>query len=200
MPTSVYITYNPNSEIERTLAVRLHTIGAVNGFITYLPDRYNSESSLDPASQQHIQISEWFVCFSTQRLSAIVKKEIEYALSVFPNPRNIIIVYSVPNGKNLQGTEGCTETFFDPRTQTVDQAVQEILQKIWEKKIEEQSNNSLQKHVQETNQPNNALLALLGIGVGFLALAALADDDTNTAKTKRTNKNAKPRKTTKAKK
>jgi len=36
---SVFITYNPKSEFERTLAFRLHTLGAVHGYKMYLPDR-----------------------------------------------------------------------------------------------------------------------------------------------------------------
>ena len=69
---TVFITYNPSSEVEQTLAVRLHTIGAVNGFKMLLPDRMYSEDVLDDETRHRIDSADWFILFLTQQISPIV--------------------------------------------------------------------------------------------------------------------------------
>jgi hypothetical protein len=111
---TIFITYNPNSEAEQTLAVRLHTIGAVNGFRMYLPDRFNSNTFLDIETKRRIEESGFFVVFSMSYLSDIVKQEIEYAYQVLQDKSKILVIYNKSLGKNLTGdvTHQFTDIYF----------------------------------------------------------------------------------------
>ena len=62
--TTIFISYNPDNGLEQTLASRLHTIGAVNGFRMYMPDRFNSNSQLDYETIRRINLSDYFIVFS----------------------------------------------------------------------------------------------------------------------------------------
>lgn len=180
---TIFISYNPNSPAEQTLAVRLHTIGAVNGFKMLLPDRFNSETYLDEETKQRIKQADFFVVFSTSPLSNIVKEEIEYAHSVLNNKSKIIVIYDSRKGKNLQGeiTNHFTSIYFNPLADSSDKVIQEIFKKVFEKQNEEihqqielegnaNIRKKLQKQKQEAQQLQNAILAVLGIGVGLMVL------------------------------
>jgi hypothetical protein len=79
MGKTIFITYNPGNQFEQTIAARLHTIGAVSGFRTYMPDRFNSETILDEETKRRINQSDYVVMFSLSPLSTIVKEEIDTA-------------------------------------------------------------------------------------------------------------------------
>ena len=64
LPT-IFISYNSNSEFEETLAIRLHTIGAVHGFNMYLPDRFNNKQGISLETQSRINLSDYYILFST---------------------------------------------------------------------------------------------------------------------------------------
>jgi len=61
MDDSMFITYNPKSELEQALAVRLYTIAAVNGLNVYLPERLGGRQ-LTQETIGRIRLSKWFVC------------------------------------------------------------------------------------------------------------------------------------------
>ena len=172
-PTTIFITYNPNAQVEQTLAIRLHTIGAVNGFKMHLPDRYNSSSTLDVETKRRIDESDWLVIFSTHALSKIVKQEIEYAFQRLHDKSKIIVIYNSASGKNLTGdiTANFTEIYFDPFKKTTDEVTREVLQTIF---MGEQTKQIV--ILEKQNQSKNELIALLGIGLGLFALSALTQD------------------------
>ena len=169
---TIFISYNPNSDFEQTLAVRLHTTGAINGFRMFLPDRYNSETVIDNETKNRISQSDWLIVFSTEELSEIVKQEIQYAGKVFKDKSKIIVIYNFEKGKNLNGkiTEYFTEIYFNPN----DDFDKIISEKIFPKiHIQERTKN--QTEIKEVKQQRNALLALLGIGVGLLLLGGSSE-------------------------
>lgn len=183
---TIFITYNPQSEAEQTLAVRLHTIGAVNGFRMYLPDRYNSTTFLDEETKRRIQESGFFVVFSLSRLSKIVKQEIEYAFQVLQDKSKILVIYNRHVGKNLIGemTDYFTEIFFDSYQETVDTVIHKIFTTVFEKKNEELQNQittehtmrkkkELEKQQEQEKKLQNGFLAFVGIGLGLLVLNEL---------------------------
>ena len=62
---SVFISYNPNSDIEQTLAVRLHTIGAVHGFTMLLPERFGFSKLPTNETKSRILSADYFILFSS---------------------------------------------------------------------------------------------------------------------------------------
>ncbi len=170
-PTTIFITYNPNSDFEQTLAVRLHTTGAVNGFRMFLPDRYNSDTIIDHETKARINQSDWLIIFSTEQLSNIVRQEIEYAWQVFKDKSKILVIYNFEKGKNLtiNITDNFTDIYFNPKTDDFDKIIsKKIIPHIHLKE-------KIEKENQELRQQRNALLAFLGIGVGLLLLGSSND-------------------------
>ncbi|MEQ8531774.1 MAG: hypothetical protein RIF36_17115 [Imperialibacter sp.] len=164
---SVFISYNPGVEFEETLAIRLHTIGAVHGFNMLLPDRSAFRGPLvSSETANRIRLADYFIIFSTSLLSDAVQKEIEVAFEHLHDKAKIIIVYDSKVGKNLQGGEMCTEIFIDSSKPT-QQILQTILNKI-------ESQNGSKKNPQP--QGNDVLGGILLAGLGLLLLGALLGD------------------------
>jgi len=80
--TTVFITYNPKSEIEEALAYRLQTIALLYyGIEVYLP--YRTYKGLTDGTTDRITTSDHFVYFhSTDKICKIVREEIDYAKKV----------------------------------------------------------------------------------------------------------------------
>ncbi len=178
----IFITYNPNISAEQVLAVRLHTIGAVNGFLTQLPDRYNSETILDDETKTRIKSSNYVILFSlSSKLSNIVKEEIEYAFSILQDRSKIIVIYN--QKKNLAGkmTDHFTEILYDPTAENAhNDVIKKILdtinikQQIEERKVIQKQQQQI-KALEATNSSNNALIAFLSIGLGLAILSNLSE-------------------------
>ncbi len=176
-PTTIFITYNPNSELEETLAARLHTVGAVNGFTMYLPDRFNSETKVSEETKARISRSNYFVIFSTNPLSNIVKEEIEHAFNYLQDKSKILVIYDKEKRKNIKGkiTKYFTPFYFDKFDNRQDKLLETIINTIAHKEknetIKRQKNQI--KSLKRKNDDSNALAAILGIGVGLLVLGAV---------------------------
>jgi hypothetical protein len=172
--TTIFITYNPDNGLEQTLASRLHTIGAVNGFRMYMPDRFNANNLLDSETIRRINLSDYFIVFSFGNLSNTVKQEIETAYAHLQDPTRIIVVYDRRKGKNLTGqiTEHFKAFDFDPAKQEVSDLVKEIISSINHRELLNQLNKE-----RKAKEDSQALNALLGIGLGLFALAALSKSD-----------------------
>jgi len=161
---TIFITYNPKADHEQTLAVRLHTIGAVNGFRMFLPDRYNSESMLDNETKRRIAESDYFIFFATKFPSKIVHEEINYFYDTFKDKSRIIVVYDSRNKKPIND-EHLTVFPFNPVTDNQTEFLNRIISSIRQKNI-----NIPQKN---DNQLFNAIGALLGIGLGLYVLDSI---------------------------
>lgn len=175
--TTIFITYNPDNGLEQTLASRLHTIGAVNGFRMYMPDRFNSNSQLDYETVRRINLSDYFILFSFGKLSEMVRQEIETAYSHLQDPSRIIVIYDRRKGKNLVGkiTTHFKAFDFDPIKDDSSELVQKVIASINHR----EQNVLHQQLVQERSKKENnqAINALLGIGLGLFALAALSKSE-----------------------
>jgi len=164
---TIFISYNPKAPQEETLAVRLQTIGAVNGFQTLLPDRFAGKSYVDDETERRIISSDYFVIFATRSLSKIVQDEIDVAFGHFKDRSKIIVIYNHDTvDLASEGVQDFTPIPFDPRTETVDLVIKKVINRISQKEEDKK---------QKQNQ--NGLLALLGIGLGLLALSALFGND-----------------------
>lgn len=165
---TVFITYNPRSREEETLAVRLHSIGAVNGFTAYLPDRYNSISRVDPETKARIQEADYFVMFAFDNVSPLVKEEIEIAKQHLGDSSKIFIIHrkNLTSKVKQQGLSGVTFVDFDPSVQSIDTVIQTVFKNIDRRERQGQNNGN-----------ENGVIALIGIGLGLLALAAIFNND-----------------------
>lgn len=168
--STIFISYNPNNDLEQTLAVRLHTIGAVSGFRMYLPDRYNSNFILDFETKNKINEAEYFIMFSTQKLSKIVLQEINYAFNQWKDKSKIIVIYDKRLGINLIGadTKQFTAISFDPFRGNQEDLVTNILNEIRSKE---------NRKTRKVNDQNQALKALLGLGISLYILSSIADKE-----------------------
>lgn len=166
LPT-VFLSYNPNIELEETLAIRLHTIGAVHGFNMLLPDRATHRASLvSTETANRIRVADYFIIFSTSELSVTVQQEIEIAFQHLHDKSKIIIVYDYQVGKNIEGAEKCTEIFIDS-SQSTQQILKTILSRI-----------ELQNESKRNPQPkgSDVLVGILLAGLGLLLLGSLLDN------------------------
>jgi len=181
--TTIFIAYNPGDDIGRTLAIRLHTIGAVNGFRMYLPDRETGEVAepIQYETQRRINSADYMVLFSTKQLSKSVIAEIETAHAHFPDPSRIIVVYDKRHGKNIKGgnSDIFGATYFDPMQDGQGQTLQAIVNKIFHHELWRVENEKWEVPRQageerRKKEDSQSMNALLGVGLGLFALAALA--------------------------
>jgi hypothetical protein len=170
LPT-VFISYNPNSDIEQTLAVRLHTIGAVHGFNMLLPDRVGFTKSVSNETKIRVLSADYFILFSTTALSTTVIEEIRIASSKLHDKSKILVIYDISVGKNLNGADSFTEVYIN-RSSPVETILEKIISRV--KAIQSKGNNQ------------GGFLSVLGpillTGVALFALSSIFDEP---AKTKR---------------
>lgn len=110
---NVFISYNPESDIEQTLAVRLFTIGGVSGFTMQLPDRGASGRVVTEETSYRIRMSDYFLMFSTSAISPVVRQEILIASQKFQDPSRIVVIYDRKVGKDKLLPTLCTEVQVD---------------------------------------------------------------------------------------
>lgn len=161
---TIFISYNARNEDEQTLAVRLHTIGAVNGFTMLLPDR-NSNLVLSDETKNRINQSDYFVVFAFGKTSPQVLGEMEHAFMRLRDKYRIIVIK--PGTDKQQGREPnhFTQIYFNPKLESVDMIMQKIMGSIFKKQ-----KMIKKKAAKKTKEAENGFLALLGVGLGLYAL------------------------------
>ena len=165
MQESVFITYNPNSDNEKNIALDLFRKGKQNGYFIYLPERNNYFSRISQQTKLNIDSANWFVIFSTSQLSETVKDEIEYAFNS-KKDSNIIVIYSKHFGKNIDFPNNKPIEMFidDYNLNSIEQFKRDLFEKI--------------KPVRSIKEKEGAsgLEILLGVGAALLLLGALTSD------------------------
>lgn len=162
---TVFVTYNPGNEFEQTLAVRLHTIGAVHGFNMLMPDRFNTYGSLSSETAYRIKSSDYFIFFSTSALTKTVQEEVNTAFAHLKDKSKIIIIYN--KVKNLKHNENCTEVFIDASKDNPQQILDKVIQKI------KDNQKTVRKKTPEEDDTTSVLGGILLIGLGLLALDSI---------------------------
>lgn len=161
MQKRIYISYNPNSHREEELAFDLYKTGRKNGFMVNLPHRPVNSNNLTQQTKLNIDTSDWFLIFSIEQLSETVRQEIEYALGKGKTMNQIIVVYSSHEGRNIPFKEDKKpiEMFVDDYDiNQIEEFKQAVLDEITRRNEGESNNN------------NNGLKAILGIGAAILLL------------------------------
>lgn len=160
MQNNIYITYNPNSIKEKTLANDLYNKGRKNGYFIYLPER-TSIGRLNYKTKANIDSSKWFVIFSTSHLSDTVTEEINYALQTKAD-NEVIVIYSSHTGRNINFADRKPIEMFidDYDLNSIENFKNDIFKKIV---------NNLPKKKENIG----ALEAVLGIGAAILLIGAL---------------------------
>lgn len=165
MNNKVFITFNPNIKIEESTALRLQTISSLYGIAVDLPARV-AIGHKDITKRRIIE-SGIVVCFAlSKKLSSEMKFDLETAMNA---KKPILVIYDkhqddVINFNNYPYLKKVKIDYSNSNT-----AIDEIA--LFLKKTIE--NSTTKKTVKKTdNTP--ALLALLGVGVGLLALFALS--------------------------
>jgi hypothetical protein len=165
-PTTVFVTYNPDNDFEQTLAVRLHTIGAVHGFNMLMPDRFNGSAKISSETAYRIKSSDYFILFSTSPLTKIVEQEISAAFDHLKDKSKILIIYN--KVKNIKHNQNCTEVYVD----TKKESPQEILEKVIQQ-IKTNQKNSSKPAAKNNDDTMSVLAGILLIGLGLLALDSI---------------------------
>lgn len=167
LPT-IFLSYNSGSELEETLAVRLHTIGAVHGFKMLLPDRYDNHEMVSAETRSRIVMADYFILFSTSVLGPQVQQEIALASQHLKNKAKIIVVYDLHEGRNIKGADNCTEIFIDSRTEST----QEILSRI----LAELKSKETKKSIKKQSSSEDVLGGIILAGLGLLVLGVMLDN------------------------
>lgn len=167
---TIFISYNPKQPEEQTLAIRLHSIGAVNGFRMFLPDRFNSDRVLDLETKRRIDESDYFILFSlSDTLSPIVGDEINYAWNRFKKDKSrIIIIHRTDKNQAIQfeASKHCTTINYNPFEESMNAVSSKVINVIFHKEAK----------LQKDKESQNGLVALLTIGLGLLALNELSKE------------------------
>jgi len=165
-PTSVFVTYNPGNDFEQTLAVRLHTIGAVHGFNMLMPDRFHNNGQISSETAFRIRSSDYFILFSTSALTAVVQQEISTAFAHLQDKSKVLIIYN--KVKNLKHNENCTEVFIDASKDSPQMILDKVIGQIKQNQKGMSKNGLAQK-----DDSASILGGILLIGLGLLALDSL---------------------------
>ncbi len=173
----VFVTFNPNSEVEERTALRLQTIANLYGVEVLLPYRRIS-NKLSSETKNRIDRSRIVIAFSGSKLTSHLKQELIYAKS---QNKTIVVIYNTSIGKNLifKDYEKVQEFYLD--YDNTDRTLHEIAQFLRDKadnlkrgksKPNSAATRGSRKKVQATE--SGALTALLSIGLGLLAFWALS--------------------------
>ena len=179
MTPKIFISYNPDVEIEQSTALRLQTLSSLYNAVVHLPDRSGS-TGLKENTKQRIQDAMVFVMFSTHKLSKMVLDEVNYALQI---NKRVIIFYDKRIGKNLNTSkiknENLLERFFDPEKDSPADLLNFVLDKGGFLSANHDAAQSQKKQAENKSDSttNAALAAIVGVGLGLLLLWAISDDD-----------------------
>ncbi|GEM_PF-1030618 len=175
----LFISFNQGIEVEQSTALRLQTISSLYNAQVYLPDRLGS-NQLKESTKQRIRDSQVFVMFSTHGISPQVKQEVEYALL---HNKKVVIFYHKDYGKKVSfenvNRNMVLEIPYDPQNDNPADLLQNVFA---HGGFLSQSNE--EPTTAEQSQ-NNALGALVAVGLGLFLLWALSDDNEPKKKNRR---------------
>lgn len=179
MTPKIFISYNPDVEIEQSTALRLQTLSSLYNAVVHLPDR-SGTTNLKDNTKQRIQDAMVFVMFSTHKLSKMVQDEVNYALQI---NKRVIIFYDKRIGKNLDTSKiknaNLLERVFDPAVDNPADLLNFVIHNggFLSAKPDAAQSQKKQADNKSDSTTNAALAAIVGVGLGLLLLWAISDDE-----------------------
>jgi len=165
MYKNIFITYNQESEFGQNTALRLQTISNLYDLSVFLPSRLASKSnSISSSTKDRIKNSSLVVAFGLEKLSLAMRNDLDYAIKlnkpiILINDKNIGPTIQFKDYKNINKVN---VDFLD--TDDALHSIADFLQNLPVKNKEEEKEIGLGT-------------ALLGVGIGLLALWALSGSD-----------------------
>jgi len=163
MYKNIYLTYNEDSDFGRNTALRLQTISNLYGLNVFLPSRMMGRQS-KTATRERIKKSALVVAFSLENQTGTMRKEL---LSAMELNKPIVVIYDKNIMYNLDLGEYSSLKEVDVDFLDTDQALHDIaafLEKLPTKTLQDKKDIGIGT-------------ALIGIGLGLLALWALSEED-----------------------
>jgi len=158
---NIFITYNSMSEVEESTALRLQTLSNLYGFSVSLPYRTKLTSTANNETKLRIRNAQFVLAFCLNRLTKTLKEELKYSKSI---NKPIIIIYDKKRGKRVKFGDNINvkEIFID--FHNTDKALHQIAEFL--------------KNVSGRARTTESSLgvALIGIGLGLLALHVLSNN------------------------
>lgn len=171
---SIYVTYNPGEQSEESTALRLQTISnlyEIDVILPYRVYRFKRDKGL-LETQVRIKRSRVVVAFCLNKLSNVMREELKYAIEL---NKPIIVIYDKNKGKiiRFKNYGNVKEIFLD--FSEMDEALHEIAKFLREKlSVGKNVRKSVQKSDSRLNTENDAITALLGVGLGLLTIWGLS--------------------------
>lgn len=170
MSRSIFITYNPKSVTEESTALRLQTISNLYGLNVMLPYRLGA-GDVSMETLRRIKESSFVVSLCLVKLSKQQNVELQAANKL---KKSIVIIYDKSKGKqeNFKGHTNIKEVSVD--FSKTDDALHEIASFL-RNRFKVSKTRKVSKKQQE--EDSGLGVALLGIGLGLLAVWALSKDE-----------------------
>jgi hypothetical protein len=130
-----------------------------------LPDRSFNSQTISGETRSRIMLADYFILFSTGKMSKVVKDEIDIAFAKLHDKSKILVIYDQSVGKNLPASDEYTSVFIDTREDPL-KIVTEITKKIQSVPSKKSSDNLL-----------SSLGGILMIGLGLFALNEIFSED-----------------------
>ena len=167
MPKPLYLTYNPNVDIEQNTALRLQTISNLYAVSVELPARVLDKSGISIETQNRIARSAFVLAFSLYKMSSSLQKELHYAMSL---GKHIVVIYDKKIGKTINFNEypNFQEVHID--FDNTDAALHQIAQYLQRSLYAPITQNPPPSINNEDSIGLGTILGVVGIGLGLLAL------------------------------
>lgn len=166
MYKNIFLTYNRNSSFGQNTALRLQTISNLYGLSVFLPARaVNNGAAISQETRNRISNASIIVALGLEQLTPIMQSELEFASQLTNKP--IVIINDSRVGQTIDFGNNQNVRHVDIDFLDTDEALKEIAE-------------FLEKLPTKNNKEKNEIglgIALIGVGLGLLALWALSKDD-----------------------
>jgi hypothetical protein len=174
--SNIFISYNPNKEIEQNTALRMQTIASLYNLSVELPSRQQmpAKAKISSETQNRIARSAVVVAISLYKMSPQLQAELQFAMQ---ENKPIVVLYDEKKGKNIDFGAYNKVKEINIDFNNTDEALHQIAPFLKSISQQEAKNNQSEKQSAESTNENGLVIGVIAIGLGLLALWALAKSD-----------------------